>query len=253
MNLETTSRWSSPVTDLPIDQSLMMKQTLSWTANHSSSSLWVWRLVQRLTRCERKSFLQFHTGQFYFSKKKKKKKNFCCVCCFFLVCFTMRHWLLNVYFLKLYLIGFFNCCFTVLRSLFNDFVLRGLWEKGRGHVYRTYIKSYSKYIKQLTPLTLTYIKTLAADKKSLEVALFFFILLLRWTDERPPFCAGLCVCVIHNYIDWKRLNKAGCFRHSTTHSQSSNIHALKLSAPSPSNLHWHAFICISWARHCFFF
>lgn len=82
---------------------------------------------------------------------------------------------MHVYFVKLYLIVFFNGCFTVLRSLFNDFVLRGLWKKGRGHVYRTFIKSCSKYIKQLTPLTLTYIKTLAVDKKSLEVALFFYV------------------------------------------------------------------------------
>lgn len=141
---------------------------------------------------------------------------------------------------------FFNCCFTVLWSLLNDFFLRGLWGKGRGRdgcVYRTYIKSCSKYIKQLTPLTLTYIKTLAADKKPLEVAPFF-ILLLRWTDERPSFCAGLCVCVIHKYIDWKRLNEAGRCRPSSAHSQSLNIHALHLADPSPSNLNGQAFIFI---------
>lgn len=61
--------------------------------------------------------------------------------------------------------------------------LRGLREIRRdrdGVVCRTFIKSCSKYIKRLTSLTLTYIKTV--DKKTLEVALFF-ILLLRWTDE----------------------------------------------------------------------
>ncbi len=122
----------------------------------------------------------------------------------FHVCFTMRHWLLHVYFVKLYLIVFFNGCFTVLRSLFNDFVLRGLWKKGRGHVYRTFIKSCSKYIKQLTPLTLTYIKTLAVDKKSLEVALFFFILLLTKMDWWKTYIMCWIMCLCDPQLHWSK-------------------------------------------------
>lgn len=48
-------------------------------------------------------------------------------------------------------------------------------KKGGAMFIELFIKSCSKYIKQLTPLTLTYIKTLAVDKKSLEVALFFYV------------------------------------------------------------------------------